>query len=410
MEAWHHAIPWQDLPSDNVGISALLNWGRQSMYSFIEQEFGDDPIIVETVEQSFLEVAESIPMWQWINDVIAVQNRREPATNVAQMPAPIPAAPRRDMETFVDMLNLQDQLLDPFVPVPTHVEHTNDLPILVDSNGNRSLLILFSGRRREGDCVTWAKRFSDELYQHCGVYIQILSIDTAVHTTLGDLDNGRNMRLLLQIAAKRIFAAALSGPPCETWSSARHLVLEGQAHCPRPLRDANRPWGLMRRTLRELRQVATGSRLMLNATKVEILVVAGDGTSLKEHPEMPRDESMASTWRTKLHRRLVMSTRSAAEHHIQQWQFGADCVKPTRLCALGMSRWSTWKTLQEYQLPKARYPKSRLGGIAADGSFRTAAAKEYPEQLCRGLLGVIVDDAKRRMFFWLAKLAIAKNF
>ncbi len=303
------------------------------------------------------------------------------------------------METYVDMLELQDQLLEPFVPVPTHVEHTDDLPVLVDSEGRRSILILhlFSGRRREGDCVTWTKQFSDELYQCCGVHIQILSIDTAVHSTLGDLDNGHNMRLLLQIAAKRIFAAVLSGPPCETWSSARHLIVEGQAHCPRPLRDATQPWGLLRRTSRELRQVATGSRLMLNATKVEILVVAGGGISLKEHPEMPRDETMASTWRTKLHRRLVMSTRSAAEHHVQQWQFGAKCVKPTRLCALGMSKQGTWKTLQEYKIPSAPYPKNRLGGLADDGSYRTAAAKEYPEQLCRGLLGVIFADVQQRL-------------
>ena len=62
LEAWHDAIPWQDLSNEYVGLSALFNWDRHSMYSFLEREFGEDPNILEAIERGFLEVAESIPM------------------------------------------------------------------------------------------------------------------------------------------------------------------------------------------------------------------------------------------------------------------------------------------------------------------------------------------------------------
>ncbi len=45
------------------------------------------------------------------------------------------------------------------------------------------------------------------------------------------------------LARAGVFAVSLGGPPCETWSAARHLELES-GKGPRPLRSAMSSWGL----------------------------------------------------------------------------------------------------------------------------------------------------------------------
>ena len=57
------------------------------------------------------------------------------------------------------------------------------------------------------------------------------------------------------------FAGCLTGPPCGTWSAARHLQLE-ECVGPRPLRSAELPWCLPTCTGKELRQATMGSELL----------------------------------------------------------------------------------------------------------------------------------------------------
>lgn len=45
----------------------------------------------------------------------------------------------------------------------------------------------------------------------------------------------------------------------------------------------------------------------------------------------------------------------------------------------------------------ATYPTQQLGGKNELGEFRTAAAKEYPEQLCKCLVAIVVEDVTRRL-------------
>lgn len=112
-------------------------------------------------------------------------------------------------------------------------------------------------------------------------------------------------------------------------------------------------------------------------------------SALKEHPRVPIDEAKASTWRTQLHRKMMMALHGASEHHFQQWKFGAPSVKPTTLCAIGLNKRETWATIKSLQLPNMAYPhtSSALGGVAEDGQFKTAAAK----------VGIIANDATRRI-------------
>ena len=136
---------------------------------------------------------------------------------------------------------------------------------------------------------------------------------------------------------------------------------------------------------------------MVNSLHLDVIVTSRGGTSLMEHPDLPGDPSYASSWRTDLHRNVIQALPDACEHHIQQWRYGAASVKPTLLRALGHKPHVTRGVLRQYELADATYPTQQLGGKNELGEFRTAAAKEYPEQLCKCLVAIVVEDVTRRL-------------
>lgn len=301
---WHDALPWGDITAENEGLTALFHWGRHHMYDYIQGNHGDDPERLVAIERAFLEVAECEPLWTWMSDLDTVDGWRQPVEPIDKVQAPVPTAARRDLEPYMDLLAHQEALLAPFTRVPNKCGPRQ--PIFVDENGQSHVLALhlFSGRRRTGDCVDWADKFSRELEQWSQVRITVISVDTAIHPEFGNLDNG-NYTLITSMAAKGIFGADLSGPPCETWSGARHLDLGHRG--PRPLRSASLSWGIPHRSLRELVQVGTGSRLMLNSLHLDVIVVDQGGVSVMEHPDCPWDPEYASVWRFQVHRRVIMA-------------------------------------------------------------------------------------------------------
>lgn len=131
----------------------------------------------------------------------------------------------------------------------------------------------FSGRRRLGDfhqcMVEWGRRK--------GIQVTVLSADTAVNEYYGNLAPGASARQALEDCyAHRVVGATLCGPPCETYSEARHHhpepppeppaeMEEGAAKTvrqrpwPRPLRSRDWIAGLEDLTMREMRQVRMGS-------------------------------------------------------------------------------------------------------------------------------------------------------
>ena len=118
----------------------------------------------------------------------------------------------------------------------------------------------------------------------------------------------------------------LSGPPCETWSSARFLQPppEYKPRWPRPLRSADRPWGIDALSARELRHLLQGSQLMLTNLCLDLEVAVHGGGTGMEDPHTPSDESHPSIWRTAAHKSYHMEFPTSILLHIQQWQFGAD--------------------------------------------------------------------------------------
>ena len=393
LEMWHDALPWHILGSEEEGMTAIFQWGRTMMYDFVQTIFGDDPDRLEAVEKTFLEVAQPEPLWQWMSDMDEAKNWKPPIPQEIPRQPRLPAAGKRDIEPYVDLLLHQQQLLAPFTRCPVSTSVDPILPIYIDSKGTSRILILhlFSGRRRAGDCVEWAEYFNRSLAEWTAFRLTVVSVDTAIHPEYGNLDDGANYDRIVNLAGRGIFAADLAGPPCETWSGARHLDLGRRG--PRPLRSALMTWGIPHRSCRELQQLATGSRLMLNSIRVDLAVTDNGGMSLMEHPDFPKDPSHASVWRSALHRQVVMAMPQSCELHIQQCRYGAETVKPTILRVVGADVKKAKSVLWKNVLPDVKYPTKTLGGKTDSGVFRTAAAKEYPVQMCRLLVDLIHTHA-----------------
>lgn len=218
----------------------------------------------------------------------------------------------------------------------------------------------FSGRRREGDCHFWAQTLFSEFFSD--LKLCILSLDTAVDPTLCNLAEGDGPAALFRIVDAQCVACSLAGPPCETWSASRHVPAPDSSpfRWPRPLRSALRPWGVHGLNLRELKQLALGSKLMLHNVRIELRIYLGGGATGMEHPAPPFDMTFASVWRTQLQSKFCMQAPSSQQIVFHQWRFGAPNVKPTTLRLLVCHPAPTCSKLKKFQA--FRSPATSLRG------------------------------------------------
>ena len=167
---------------------------------------------------------------------------------------------------------------------------------------------LYSGRRRPNDFHAAVEGMLHH-FQHLD--IRVLSIDTAVDPTLNVHDE-KLWKFLTGIAREGRVLGLLQGPPCETWTAARHkqqVDSEGQdRRGPRPVRSAQDPWGLAMMSGSELEQVFVGNILLLKGLVLACLVTFNGGVTFLEHPSMPFQEEYASIWRLGLTCLLHAST------------------------------------------------------------------------------------------------------
>lgn len=188
---------------------------------------------------------------------------------------------------------------------------------------------------------------------------------------------------LLGIAREGRVLGLLQGPPCETWTAARHhqqFDLDGRLRAgPRPVRSAQNPWGLELMSGQELEQVFVGNILLLKGLVLACLVTFSGGATFLEHPSMPFQEEYASIWRLgltcMLHRPPHGPFRRVSA---EQWKFGSCGVKPTMFL---YSNSNLPQALAECAITGAIRPTAHLIGQNPDGSYKTAKAKEYPAQL-----------------------------
>eukprot|EP00435_Cladocopium_sp_Y103_P070634 s65_g35.t1 len=247
---------------------------------------------------------------------------------------------------------------------------------------------LFSGRRRDKDVHYWLAQWA----QIRGLRITILSMDTAVSETYGNLCvNALSWAHLIELYQQGAISATLAGAPCETYSAARHLPapegIDG-SRWPRPLRSHARLWGLAHLTWKELRQCRQGTSFSLQTLYIAALHVAFGGVFLSEHPACPEDPELASIWRSAIVE-ILRALPGCTLQTFPQWKWGSLTPKPTGLLSIGLP--SLARSMYDCMDESLQYPQRVAQGIGADGRFRTADCKEYPPLFCKALAKGITD-------------------
>lgn len=254
---------------------------------------------------------------------------------------------------------------------------------------------LFSGRRRSLDYHDAVMRLAEGK----SFEVRVISLDTAVHSTIGDLSAGKETwSNIEELPRAGRLAGALAGPPCETFTEARHhlppdLPPEERKFWPRPLRSAKAPWGLDGLTYKEMLQLRTGTRFALQVAWLFVAMLCYGGHMMIEHPGPPRDGEKVSIFRTPIYA-LLLRLPECALRIIRQQFWGAAAVKPTGILALRLpyfyASMNKWKMASEDLA--AVEPAI---GRNRDGSFKTSGLKEYPALLSQGLAQCSVDALQR---------------
>eukprot|EP00435_Cladocopium_sp_Y103_P035345 s1432_g9.t1 len=264
--------------------------------------------------------------WQWRMDR-------------AYIPLEVVDADRHFLSSFeheyvLDPVELQTHCFDSILQSVLEIPDCSKIPITYeDGQPVIWVLHLFSGRRRRGDCHFWFESLKHLLP---GYEVRVLSVDTAIDARLGNLDRGVVFSRLLRMIQKKFFASGLTGPPCETFSAARHVILEDERH-PRPLRSQSHPWLIAHRTTRELYQVMIGSRLLLHSLILETALVLSGGAS------GVRPVIASGYFVFQEHTSTILSSGSSAAKELNRLLYGRSTwvlwSSLTRLCIHMKIRW-----------------------------------------------------------------------
>lgn len=256
---------------------------------------------------------------------------------------------------------------------------------------------LFSGRRREGDFHQELGKFAADRRWR----VIVLSLDTAVSGEFGNLMRHTvSWNTLADIYRSGRIAATLCGPPCETFSEARFTEKPaddngsgvGPRAWPRPLRSAERLFGLEELSLKELRQCSVGSAFFLQCVWALCIHIATGGVFIAEHPAPPKDVDRPSIWTSSVIQ-LLLGLPDLVLHCVAQYHWGAGAVKPTGLLVWDMPFFR--KDLYRFALSDVVKPQTAAIGIDSTGQFRTARHKEYPGLFCRALAFSVTQQFDR---------------
>ena len=185
--------------------------------------------------------------------------------------------------------------------------------------------------------------------------------------------------------------AAIGGPPCETWSVARHFGTG-----PVLLRDQQQLWGLIKAPLAATQQIEIGNLLLQTFLLViaELLIVGGCG--ILEHPAFYDDHARlnaASIWLLP-EVRTIVDFPDCEEVNLNQGDLGGISLKPTTLLSLRVPSLPT--RIQQFTHYR-RHELTKLGGKDHQGRFTTAAAKEYPAPFCKAMALALRDSIESRI-------------
>ena len=246
------------------------------------------------------------------------------------------------------------------------------------------ILHAYAGRRRRGD-IEW---YIDEIAKnHPGIVIHVASVDIVIDETYGDISKEATRNYWVNHILEGHVIGFLAGPPCNTWSRARHHVL-ADATGPRVVRTTDAPWGKDSLRLSELQQVSLGTLLLGFAFQCIVALALRCGVGFIEHPRDPEQCEYVSIWRLPV-LRAILELPNIRLLHLAQGLFGSPSAKPTTLLVLGMH--SLEAELHAHRVT-TELPHGMSVGKDARGQFKTAPLKEYPPAMCKGIASALCTD------------------
>ena len=245
------------------------------------------------------------------------------------------------------------------------------------AEGTLFCLLPFGGTRRYGDIPMWLEWEN----VHGGTLIRAIILDLGIGPAGDMLDPGQIDQWKSLIRSGKV-CYIHSAPPCETWSSARHLPPPGDSHKPRPLRTVECPWMMQQRDPRELRQTLIGTKLMSAALELTIWAYQQGIAVSVEHPATW--QGRASIWSTKA-MDWIMSLPRFETFRFNQSSFGQSSLKPT-VFLLGNNT-ILKKILVRHIKTHDSTPTTVLRGLDPEdpSQWSTSKTKSYPPDLCHAL-------------------------
>lgn len=244
-------------------------------------------------------------------------------------------------------------------------------------------LILYSGHRRQGDIASqlWQLRTPGN-----GVLLFPICLDLCIHKELGDLLCPTQQLLWMHRMRQKQVIGAHASPPCETFTDARWLPLSDGAQKPRPLRTWDHPWGLPGLDRAEQAQLRVDV-LFYTAARFFVLAMICGCCATLEHPRgSPPESGRFRIWGSVFVERLLRFSRCKLVH-FAQGPLGQYSWKPTTFLTLRLEKFEHY--IKEASVYSG--PFETLGGRNADGEWRTAKAKAFPEGLCLVIAKAVIN-------------------
>lgn len=237
-------------------------------------------------------------------------------------------------------------------------------------------LHLFSGHRRQGDVQEAIHAYAEKQ----GWMAKALSVDVVISLKYGDLLNPEIQSKFIAAIQQGYVSGLAAGPPCETWSTAREHRLDEFSAGPRPVRSLETPIGLEVLSVREVRQVIVGNRL-LGVALVLIFHCLMSGVFALLEPAKPSKPS-PSIWKLPV-LQLLTGHPDVRLLTVRQGLFGAKSSKPTDLLLVRSP--SDVEAIFRSHQTRLRVPTCHSIGLQADGGFQTTELKAYPPALCAAI-------------------------
>eukprot|EP00435_Cladocopium_sp_Y103_P019087 s843_g4.t1 len=375
----------------------FLTWGEHWLPDVLDSF--EDGVLAREIDEAFAEFASQLDRYQTLARIAHLEH----AIQLCQRTAPEPHRPvncgalvkhpkvsskvqQAVPRPFAEQTQWQQEVRAMrFLDLPVD----QSVPKLKLDDGREVFLVvhLFSGRRRKYDI----HHHLHDLSGARGLAILVLSLDTAVSLEYGNLALAApSWRWLCQAYQAGVVAATVIGSPCETFSEARFMEPPegvGAGRWPRPLRSADRIFGLEGLTMRELRQCHMGGNFFQQGALTLSFHMAHGGFFISEHPAKPADPQRPSIWTSAL-LSVLMQHPEAQLSTVPQFLWGATAVKPTGLLHFRLPHFC--RDLYSQADPHAVRPQVAAIGRDEAGNFRTAQHKEYPDRFCCGIATALV--------------------